>query len=143
MLDLSKQLVSLLVYAVDALVMGGVAWWIFRLRQRERISMEAAALVLTGTIFAISPHIFPWYTTALLPWVVLLLRPLRTKGSFLHPAALAIALAWYFPCATISAYFLSGSYQNWTLYYVFVYGLVLAGFIVAAFLWNNQRKKTC
>src|SRR5690348_1598432 len=39
-------------------------------------NMEAATVVLISTVFAIPPHIFPWYTTALLPRIAMLAGPL-------------------------------------------------------------------
>jgi hypothetical protein len=136
---LRKPFAALFIYAVDALVMGSVAWFVFRARQREKLSMEAATLMLFGTIFAISPHIFPWYTTVLLPWVALLIKPFRLKNGALNPATIAIAVTWYFPCATLGGYFFLGAYQDWTWYYVLAYGLVLAGLGVVALLWSKQK----
>ncbi|HTK06572.1 MAG TPA: glycosyltransferase family 87 protein [Ktedonobacteraceae bacterium] len=138
---LNGRLAGLFVYGVDALFMGSVALLVFVLRQREQMGMEVSTLILVGAIFAISPHIFPWYTTALLVWIALVWRPLRTKSGRLDAGGLASVLAWYFPCATIGSYFLLGPHPNWTWYYVLVYGLTCVGLGVAIFLWRKQREK--
>lgn len=38
--------------------------------------MEAGAFLVIGTIFAVSSHIFPWYTAAFLPWIATQIAPL-------------------------------------------------------------------
>ena len=115
--------------SVELVVLGTVALVVLVLRLRERISMEAAALALTGTALAISPHIFPWYTTALLPWIATLAGRLwigkRPSGK-----GLAIAMAWYFTCTVLVGYFFGDS-PDWHIYYALVYGVVLLGLAVA------------
>jgi uncharacterized membrane protein len=61
----------LLQFAVDVLLMGTICLVVLRLRWRERISMEASTLVLLGTLFAVSSHVFPWYLPTFLPNVAL------------------------------------------------------------------------
>ncbi|WP_220192738.1 glycosyltransferase 87 family protein [Ktedonospora formicarum] len=63
----------LVFFAVEGLVMGGAVLAVLWLRWHRRIGIEAGLLVLYGVIFAVSSHIFPWYTPTLLPWVALLL----------------------------------------------------------------------
>ncbi|MBO0780126.1 MAG: DUF2029 domain-containing protein, partial [Ktedonobacteraceae bacterium] len=118
-------------HIIEALLLGGTALSILHFRWRERLSMEAALLILLGTTFAISPHIFPWYTTALLPWVAVCLQPLWTRGTGLKPAGLAIAMAWYFPCIIVIHYLFDHE-PDWTVYYLIVYDVVLAGVCIAA-----------
>nr|MDQ2718095.1 hypothetical protein [Chloroflexota bacterium] len=119
-------------------------------RLRERISMEAGTLILIGTIFAVSSHIFPWYTTALLPWIALLVQPIwivhirghrdEARGTFwlravqtVHSKGLAVAMAWYFTCISTIAYFFD-TRPDWSRYYFLVYDVTLAGLLVAAFV---------
>jgi hypothetical protein len=64
-------------HVVDLVLVSAVSLVVLILRQRERISMEAAILVLFGIILSISSHVFPWYTTTLLLWV-----PLLPGGTF-------------------------------------------------------------
>ena len=71
-LQLNRIIAHILSYSVDLLLVGGVALVIWWHRQHERISMEAATLILIGTVFCVSTHVFPWYNPALLPWVALL-----------------------------------------------------------------------
>ena len=114
-------------HSVDLVVLGIVALVVLVLRLCERISVEAAALALIGTALVISPHIFPWYTTALLPWVAVLAGRLlidkRPSGK-----GLATAMAWYFTCTVLVGYWNS---LDWRIYYALVYDVVLLGLAVA------------
>ena len=107
------------------------------LRWRERISMEAAFLILTGTIFSVSSHIFPWYTIALLPWIAMLAMPLqrwtagRWRNSSNRSQTLAIATIWYFTLGVSIGYFFIPT-NDWRLYYVLVYDTTLLGLLIAA-----------
>jgi uncharacterized membrane protein len=127
-LGLQLPTIIFLEHSVDLVVLGIVALVVLLLRLRERISMEAAALALTGTALAISPHIFPWYTTALLPWIATLAGRLwigkRPSGK-----GLATAMAWYLTCTVLVAYFFNS--LDWRIYYALVYDVVLLGLAVA------------
>jgi hypothetical protein len=117
-------------HVVDLVVVGTVSIVIQRLG--ERMSMETATALLIGTVFAISSHVFPWYTTALLPWAAVLVGPLWTRKG-LSGKGLAIAATWYFTSTSLLSYFffsLSGWIYNG--YYALVYGVVIAGLAVAA-----------
>ncbi|TMC23305.1 MAG: DUF2029 domain-containing protein [Chloroflexi bacterium] len=70
-MHLDIVLTMILIYVLDLALVGSAALIVLRLRQGERISVEAGILVLIGAIFAAASHIFPWYTAALLPWVAL------------------------------------------------------------------------
>lgn len=95
LLGLQLATIISLEHIVDLVVVGTVSLVVLALRLREHISMEAATVLLIGTTFAISPHIFPWYTTALLPWIAMLVGPLWV-GKRLNGKGLAAAVAWYF-----------------------------------------------
>src|SRR5258708_5757364 len=128
-LGLQLSTIVFLEQSVDLVVLGIVALVVLVLRLRERISIEAAALALIGTTLAISPHIFPWYATALLPWVATLAGRLwidnRPSGK-----GLATAMAWYFTCTVLVGYF-QGNSRDWHIYYALVYDVVLLGLAVA------------
>lgn len=62
-------------YIFDAILMIPIALTVLLLRLRNRVSEEAGMLILIGGIFFVSSHIYPWYTSALLPWIVVLLQP--------------------------------------------------------------------
>jgi hypothetical protein len=62
-------------YIFDVILMIPIALTVLLLRLRNRISEEAGMLILIGGIFFVSSHIYPWYTAALLPWIVVLLQP--------------------------------------------------------------------
>jgi hypothetical protein len=112
-------------YVVDLVVVGAAALAVLLLRLRERISKEAAIVLLIGTVFAVSSHVFPWYVPALLPWVTILAGPLwigrRPSGN-----GLAIVMAWYFTGTIVLAY-LFGNPSGWHVYYMLVYDVVLIG----------------
>jgi hypothetical protein len=129
-LGLQLATIIALEHSVDLLVLGIVSMVVLLLRLCERISMETATLLLIGATFAISPHIFPWYTTALLPWIAILTGPLWV-GKRLSSKELATAMAWYFTLTVLLGYFLENS-QDWRIYYVLVYDVVLLGLVVAA-----------
>jgi hypothetical protein len=128
-IGLSATLTLVVEYLIDLLLACSVFLGILVLRLQDRISMEAAILVLIGTIFVVSSHIFPWYTTTLLPWVAVMAGPVWTRAGGLNGKGLAVAMAWYFACASIISYFFV---RDWTLYYLFVYDVVLLGLGIAA-----------
>jgi len=128
-LGLQLSTIIALEHSVDLLVLGIVSLVVLLLRLRERISMETATLLLIGTTFAISPHIFPWYTTALLPWIAMLAGPLWI-GKRMSGKGLAVSIAWYFTLSVLLGYFLENS-QDWRIYYVLVYDVVLLGLALA------------
>lgn len=142
-------------HIVDVILLGSVSLVALALRLRERITMEAGTLLLSGTVLSISSHVFPWYTTALLLWVPLLLGPLwrreesraterraptmtmRNKlvGS-LSGKSVAVLATWYFTCTSLLAYFFNAGPANphpgWSLYYALVYKPVVSALGVAA-----------
>jgi hypothetical protein len=125
-MHLSPMLTQMLTYLLDLALLGSavlIIWW---LRLHRRISIEAAVLVLVGAILAASPHIFPWYTTSLLPWIVLCIEPRGTRAEILNPSRLAVGVAWYFSSVSILGYFIANS-DDWSLYYLIAYDLSLAG----------------
>src|SRR5579875_2911058 len=65
-------------HAVDFVVVCIVSLVVLLLRWRQRLSMVAATLIVYSAALAISSHVFPWYTTTLLPWIAVLIGPLWT-----------------------------------------------------------------
>jgi hypothetical protein len=125
---LSAALLHCLEEILMGMIMGGTALMVVWLRWRQRLSREAASLLLISALFVVSAHIFPWYTTVLVPLAATLLNfPEQKKdGSgprLIGPAAL---WAWYFACATPLAYFFMYA-RDWTLYYALVYWPPLLG----------------
>lgn len=132
-------------YLVDAVLVGGGTILVWFWRQRERISMEEAMLVLIGLVFVVSTHIFPWYTTALLPWVALLLgAPLSSRFNW-HSRELAALVVWYFVCFSATSY-LAGYLNGWDWYYVIVYDVTWLGlacvFVVSQLHKRRGRKES-
>lgn len=126
----------------EAMFAGLMALLVVVLRLLKNISMEAAIMLLSGAVFAISSHVFPWYAAALLPWVALLVGPLWTRKR-VRGSGLAVAAAWYFTGITIISYFPPFSTTvNWQPYYDYVYYVVLTGLALALIIgfWNEFRR---
>ncbi|MDQ2887903.1 MAG: DUF2029 domain-containing protein [Chloroflexota bacterium] len=128
-LGLAKLLTTLITYALDLALVGGTGLLVLVLRWRGRISVEMGALVMIGSVFAASSHIFPWYTPVVLPLVAMILGPLWTGTHGLNGNALAALLAWYFSAMSILGYFFV---RDWHLYYLVVYDVVLLGLLLIA-----------
>lgn len=125
-------------YVVDVLLICGMSLVALALR-KFKVSMEATTFLLIGTILAISSHVFPWYTPALLPWIAILIGPLWTRQG---PSGkgLAILLVWYFTTVSIDGYLFNGL-QDWHVYYWFTYAVVMTGLGIALMitLWGWIR----
>lgn len=127
-------------YATDLLLVAVVSLTVLRLRWRAQISMETATLIVFGTIFAVSSHIFPWYTPALLPWLAFLIGPIWTQHKGLRVSAFAALILWYFSCITLLSYRFLFT-RDWSSYYLIVYDVTLLGLGIAAgaYLWQRRR----
>src|SRR6266516_4849645 len=133
LLPLTK--IIMLEHLVDVSVIGATSVIVFALRWRNRLSVEAGALLLFGVILSISSHVFPWYTTILLLWVPVLI------GSFwshtgLVGRGLAVIAVWYFTTTALLSYFFNpgpgNSFIDWTMYYRLVYMPVMVALGIAA-----------
>jgi hypothetical protein len=113
-----------------------VVYWL----RDGHISMEAAILLLIGMVFVASSHVFPWYTTVLLPWIAVLLCPIWTRARGWDGAALAVAVAWYFSCFSVLHYFMDHGW-DWNIYYITVYDVVVAGICAAILLKRWQKRQ--
>ena len=122
-------------HIVDVIVICGTSLVVLALRL-WKVSMEVTTLLMIGAILAISSHVFPWYATAFLPWIAMLIGPLWTRRR-LSGKGLAILMTWYFTTATLSGYFFANT-RDWHVYYAFVYDAALLGLGIAliAGLWG-------
>ena len=141
LLHLASSSSLIVIYGVDLLTVGIASGVVFWLHQRERLSMEAGILILTSTIFAVSSHIFPWYTTALLPMIALLAVPVWTRRQGWSGQGLAVVMAWYLPFISLISY-VSGGPNFWDIYYAVAYYFILAGLVIAAALQLWRLKNT-
>ncbi|MBA2677221.1 MAG: DUF2029 domain-containing protein [Ktedonobacteraceae bacterium] len=133
-LKLSQSSSTLIEHGVaGVLIIGGVLA-VLMLRLRERINVEMAILILIAIIFSISSFVYPWYVTALIPWVALLLGPLWTETSKgvarISARSIAVLAPWYFICTVDSEYLFLGKFA-WSLYYILVYGGICALLLLA------------
>src|SRR5579859_5935611 len=122
-------------HVVALLFIIAVSLGVFVLRLRQRMSMAMAALLLYAAILAISPHVFSWYTTVLLLWVPLLIRPLWKARRFVG-SALGVAVVWYVISVSLLQYYdTSGPHHyvpDWTSFYMLTYWPAAIILIVAA-----------
>jgi len=135
-LHMSGSTTLLVQRGVDVLLAVPIIALVFMQRLREHMSIEVAGLVLTGLVYSVSPHIFPWYTPALLIFIPFLIHPLWTRceqgGIRMNGEGIAVAATWYFVCASISGYFFRNT-LDWTQYYIFVYWVVVLVLAIAGF----------
>jgi hypothetical protein len=143
-IGLSQAATLVLGYGVDLLVVGGMALVVGWLRKLERISVEVAVLLLTGAVFAVSTHLYPWYTIALLPWLALAIGPLWTRKGGVSGKHLAVLVTWYFACISITWYFfffLFFTSPTWGVYYLLAYDVTLVGLGIAAVLGLRRLRR--
>lgn len=130
-------------HEVDLIFLSVVSLGVLIRRWRQQLSMAAATLIVYGAALAVSSHVFPWYTTTLLPWIAVLVGPLWI-GKRLSGKHLAVASVWYFACVSLVGYFFDST-MDWRLYYAFVYDIVLAGLafaVISGLLWMRTRAKS-
>ncbi|MFL5699020.1 MAG: glycosyltransferase family 87 protein [Ktedonobacteraceae bacterium] len=126
-------------HIVDGIVVCGMSLVVLLLRLLKGISIEAGTILLIGTFLAISAHVFPWYVPALLPWITILTGPVWTRRGP-SPKGLAVGIAWYFVCISLTGYFFNNT-RDWHIYYQFVYDVVMAGLSIALMLgiWGELK----
>lgn len=113
-------------------------------RLRRRMSGEAAILLLLAVVLMVYAHVFPWYVTALLPWIAILATPVWTREEGISPKGLALVMVWYFTCTVVLSYF-PGLRQystalNWLIYYGVGFGVMVVGLAVAAVIGFNRHR---
>ncbi len=127
-------------HVIEALFAGLMALVVLIMRIMRYASMEASTLFLTGVVFAISSHVFPWYAAALLPWIAVLAGPLWTSRG-VSGKGLAVALAWYFACVSLTGYFFNTTVV-WEPYYQYAYDVVLIGLALALIVGFRHELQT-
>ncbi len=126
-------------YLVDAVLLGGAMILVWFGRQRERISTDESMLMLVGLFLLVSTHIFPWYTTALLPWVALMIGSPWSSRSGWYGREIVAIVVWYFICFSIMSY-PSQFFQGWNWYYWLVYDVTLVGLIFGlVMIWLHRK----
>ena len=123
---------------VDLIIACGMSLVVLALRLMN-VGVEATILWLIGTILAISSHVFPWYTTVLLPWIAILIGPVWTRQG-LNGKGLAVFMAWYFVAASLTGYFFKDT-LDWHVYYWSVYDVVMAGLGIALIVVMSRQVK--
>lgn len=139
-LHMSQAQALMTEYAVDSLVMIGVALAIIWFSWRGKMPATDAMLLFIATVFAASTHINPWYNAALVPWVAFMAGPLWTRQGW-NPRGWAGLAAWYFACFSISSYYfyLSPSLSHY--YYFLGYDVPLVLFLLSLlFIWQRHTR---
>ncbi|HVU69646.1 MAG TPA: hypothetical protein VHD63_21100, partial [Ktedonobacteraceae bacterium] len=101
-------------HGVAVVLLAGTALTVMVARARKRISLPACVLLLFGLVLAVSSHVFPWYVTALLPWIVLLLPSSYGPGlrSVFLARVLVLTALWLFTVISLLGYI-----ADWPTYY--------------------------
>ncbi len=114
-------------------------------RLRKRISEEASLLILTAVVLMAYAHVFPWYMTALLPWIAIMAVPLWTREGGISAKGLATFMAWYFTFMVTGSYILAyaqySTTSNWLIYYAVSFGVMVSGLAAAAMLGFQMHSK--
>ena len=140
---INARFVHVVTLAIEGGIVGGTLLFVVVQRIRRRLSIEMGLLLLTWAILVDYAHIFPWYATALLPWIALCIVPVwSAKG--LSTRGLAILCIWYFTFTCVLSYFPVKQYAteaNWLYYFGATFGVILIGLLVATSLyaWRTNR----
>ncbi len=126
----------LVTHLLEMAVMGITVLLVCIQRLRKRMSEEAALLLLIAVVLMVYAHVFPWYMTALLPWIAMLTVPVWTRKGGISAKGLAVAMVWYFTCTVVLSY-IPGLRQyftvsNWLIYYVTSFGVMVVGLSMVA-----------
>ena len=73
-------------------------------RLHKRMSIEGALLLLVGMVSSLYSYIFPWYMPALLPWIAVLITPIRRTGKGFSIKGLTIVTIWLITYAILLVY---------------------------------------
>jgi hypothetical protein len=97
-------------------------------RARQRLSIEAGTLILFSLVLSVSSHVFPWYVTTLLPWIVLLLpRRGSASRSALIARVLVLGALGLFTFISVVGYLV-----DWPTYYLLADNLLALELLLAA-----------
>ena len=141
-LHFSLPQIVLLEHGAAVLLLLGASFAIIIARSRGRMSLEAGALLLFSLVLSVSSHVFPWYVTTLLPWIVLLLT---LRGSLsrsqLIARVLVLGALWTFTFISVLGYVI-----DWPTYYLLADNFLALELLLAALLalWplaNTVRHK--
>jgi hypothetical protein len=114
-------------HGAAVLLLLGASVAILIARAQKRMSIEAGTLILFSLVLSVSSHVFPWYVTTLLPWIVLLLprRDPRQRSTFIA-RVLVLGALWLFTFISVMGYLV-----DWPTYYVLADNLLAFELIVA------------
>ena len=145
-LHINRTLVHLVTLGIEGCIVGGTLLFVIMQRIRGQLRIEMGLLLLTWVILLDYAHIFPWYATALLPWIAMCIVPLWSAKGF-STRSLGIVCIWYFTFTCVLSYFPVKQYAtqtNWLYYFGATFGVILLGLLCTAFLyaWRTNHKRT-
>lgn len=121
----------------------GTALALLMARVHNKISLAACVLILFSLVLSVSSHVFPWYVTTLLPWIVLLWPSLRSDvpWSVFIARVLVLGALWIFTVISILGYVV-----DWPLYYrladdLLAWELMIAGLLALFPFWFPLTRK--
>jgi hypothetical protein len=131
-------------HVLEMAVVGIVVLVVCTQRLRKRMSVEAALFLLIAVVLMVYAHVFPWYMTALLPWIAMLAVPVWTREGGISAKGLAVVMVWYFTCMVVVSY-IPGLDQyftvsNWLIYYGASFGIMVVGLSMVAVIWFLRHR---
>lgn len=143
---INATFVHLVTLGIEGCIVGGTLLFVIVQRIRGHLSIEMGLLLLTWVILVDYAHVFPWYATALLPWIAMCIVPVWSAKGF-STRGLAMLCLWYFTFTCVLSYFPVKQYAtetNWLYYFGATFGVILIGLLVAASLyaWRTNREHT-
>ena len=144
-LHINRTLVHLVTLCIEGCIVGVMLLFVIVQRIRGQLRIEMGLLLLTWVILLDYAHIFPWYATALLPWIAMCIVPLwSAKG--ISSRSLGILCIWYFTFTCVLSYFPVKQYAtetNWLYYFGATFGVILLGLLCTAsiYAWRTNHKR--
>jgi len=136
-LHINSTLVHFVTLGIEGIIVGGTLLFVIVQRIRGHLSIEMGLLLLTWVILVDYAHIFPWYATALLPWIAMCIVPVWSAKGF-STRGFGILCIWYFTFTCVLSYFPVKQYAtqtNWLYYFGATFGVILIGLLIAASLY--------
>jgi hypothetical protein len=123
-------------HLLEMVVVGITVLVVYIELMRKRMSVEAALLLLIAVVLMVYAHVFPWYMTALLPWIAMLAVPVWTREGGISAKGLAVVMVWYFTCTVVLSYIPGlrqySTVSNWLIYYGASFGVMVVGLSMVA-----------
>jgi hypothetical protein len=108
MLGRSIEVAPATIWALGRMIEGAVGVIVVLVVQIQRLrggmSIAGALLLLVGMVSSLYSYTFPWYIPALLPWIAVLITPIRRSGKGLSIKGLAVVIIWLLTAGILLVY---------------------------------------